>query len=1014
MAENRLLQKELGMFDPAIRSGIRRSRNFAKKLVQYKKRDWANAKLQNATSSEIWNFPNWSKGARNYPTPPIDRGEHQSRATTPEEKGDALRKELFQPLPELEGVPDPDMSSPHPDDLPFVEISEEEISDALLNTSNKSAPGPSQTSYQTIKWAWAHEKGKYLISHLIKKSLASGYHPKLWRKATAVALRKPNKPDYSKPRAYRLITLLECLGKLLEKIVARHLTFLAGDLNLVPPNQFGGRSSSSTSDAILTFTNDVQAAWNHDLVTSALTFDIKGYFDFVNHKRLIQVLREKHLPLEYVKWTANFLADREVAICVDGISGPMRPVENGIPQGSPTSPILAAFYTAELLELFSPPLQPSTFPHPEQATETNLLMYVDDGKLYVSSNSLDTNVTLLQSAYYKTTAWLQRAGLSPDTSKREIMHYSRRRAHNSSPSITLRDDDGETRTVTPTATVKWLGVLFDRKLRFEHHAKSLAARGENAVSSFTMLANTVRGLSHAHLRQLYISCVIPKILYACPAWWTGKQYQIRPLERVQRRALRLICAAFKTTPIHALELEASIPPIHVQAEIHIRRCAIRFNKLPVSSPIIQRLPKEWRQNQNPTLRPPPLPFRPPSLSKIILKKSTTLQDISSHTNPEHERIDPFLTPPWHQSLLSSFHNRFTLSTCNPNTDKQEATDLHRTFISNLSRTNNSLLVYTDGSLLKRSGFQQAGAATVGYRGNAEIFHLQMGLGGRAEIFDAEVAGLMMAANRATAYIHDHPSISSVHFFTDCSSALSAIHKPKAEAGQHYAATFCQTISRLLTEHPELKVNLAWCPSHSGIRGNERADTLAKSATALARNSPIGTTRTNALRRTKVHAVKMWKREWRKSALTGRFAIANRLPPSLKPTHHFTNLKGNRELFGRTLQCRTGHAYTGEFRQQFSLEGQYECSCGENTETREHILRDCPRYNLSRHLLEKASPDIVLPTILGTKTGISALSEFLRKSGAFSRSGGPAIPCIPPSFDDEPDPPDDDSDSDPDD
>jgi ribonuclease HI len=273
----------------------------------------------------------------------------------------------------------------------------------------------------------------------------------------------------------------------------------------------------------------------------------------------------------------------------------------------------------------------------------------------------------------------------------------------------------------------------------------------------------------------------------------------------------------------------------------------------------------------------------------------------------------------------------------------------------------------------------------------------MGLGGHAEIFDAELAGLMMAANRASAHVRSNPGISSIHIFTDCSSALLAIHKPKAEAGQHYALSFCQTISRILTENPEIKVNLAWCPSHSGIRGNERADTLAKSATALARNSPIGVTRTNALRRTKVHAWKMWKREWKKSAMTGRFAIANRLLPSLKPTHHFITLKGNRELFGRTLQCRTGHTYTGEFRQELSLEGQHECPCGEHIETREHILLECPRYNRSRHILEKASREISLPTILGTKKGIAALSEFLMVSGAFSRS---------PSFDKEPDPDDD--------
>ena len=159
----------------------------------------------------------------------------------------------------------------------------------------------------------------------------------------------------------------------------------------------------------------------------------------------------------------------------------MHPVENGIPQGSPVLPILAAFYSVELLECFAPTQQASTFPHPNQATETNLLMYINNSKLYTSSKSLDTNVTTLKAAYTKTKAWLQSAGLSSDVAKREIMHYSRRRGDNSSPSITLQDIDGIMRTVTPTATVRWLGIYFDRKLHFEHHTKLLAARGKNAV-----------------------------------------------------------------------------------------------------------------------------------------------------------------------------------------------------------------------------------------------------------------------------------------------------------------------------------------------------------------------------------------------------------------------------------------------------------------------------------------------------------------------------------------------------
>ena len=97
----------------------------------------------------------------------------------------------------------------------------------------------------------------------------------------------------------------------------------------------------------------------------------------------------------------------------------------------------------------------------------------------------------------------------------------------------------------------------------------------------------------------------------------------------------------------------------------------------------------------------------------------------------------------------------------------------------------------------------------------------------------------------------------------------------------------------------------------------------------------------------------------------------------------------------------------------NLEEPYNCSCGGPLETREYILCECPRYDVFRHRLTKASPQLFLPTLLGTQAGISALSEFLAVSGALSRTGQPAIPPKPPDFDDEliPQLDDDDSDSD---
>lgn len=73
------------------------------------------------------------------------------------------------------------------------------------------------------------------------------------------------------------------------------------------------------------------------------------------------------------------------------------------------------------------------------------------------------------------------------------------------------------------------------------------------------------------------------------------------------------------------------------------------------------------------------------------------------------------------------------------------------------------------------------------------------------------------------------------------------------------------------------------------------------------------------------------------------------------------------------------------------------------ESRNHILRDCPRYDQHHNVLYKASRSLALSELLGTNEGIDALSEFLTKSGAFSRTGSILPVPTPPDFNDEPDP-----------
>ncbi|KAI5116514.1 hypothetical protein M0805_005876 [Coniferiporia weirii] len=102
-----------------------------------------------------------------------------------------------------------------------------ELTDALSDTSNLSAPGPSGIGYRLLKWVIAAFPDEVLA--LFNNCLCMGHHPKCWRAAKVVMLWKPNKKDPFSPCSYCPITLKETLGKLLEKMITNRLQFLANE-----------------------------------------------------------------------------------------------------------------------------------------------------------------------------------------------------------------------------------------------------------------------------------------------------------------------------------------------------------------------------------------------------------------------------------------------------------------------------------------------------------------------------------------------------------------------------------------------------------------------------------------------------------------------------------------------------------------------------------------------------------------------------------------------------------------
>jgi Reverse transcriptase (RNA-dependent DNA polymerase) len=167
-------------------------------------------------------------------------------ATTIEEKEEIFRRMAF-PEPIASSINIATTIDPSINAISSF-ITEKDIEKALLEQSIKKASGPDKLNFKAIRLLWSWDKAR--ISALILQCFNQGVHPKAWKKAKGILLRKPNKSDYSIAKSYRVISLLNCLGKVAEKVAATAIANFCETNELLHEGQFGCRKQRSAIDAV--------------------------------------------------------------------------------------------------------------------------------------------------------------------------------------------------------------------------------------------------------------------------------------------------------------------------------------------------------------------------------------------------------------------------------------------------------------------------------------------------------------------------------------------------------------------------------------------------------------------------------------------------------------------------------------------------------------------------------------------------------------------------------------------
>ena len=867
-------------------------------------------------------------------------------ATVFKDKACLFRQTLFPPPPDYQ----PPETPPNVNRIPWKPITDREVEQAILTSAPNKAPGPDGITFACLRQAYQAIPAWF--NSLFREVLNQGYHPRCWREATGAIVPKPNKPDYTQVKAYRIVALLNCLGKIAEKLVAQRLADLCEDFGLLHKDQMGGRRHRSAQDAIMALVHDVELGWKQGLTSSALFLDVKGAFDNVSKVRLIEIMNQMGLPNQLVQWVEHFMSHRVIALAFDGNKEELQPVETGIPQGSPCSPILFIIYLKPLFDALEKHDLPLQFPS-----------YMDDVAIIATGKSAVANVKLLERAAAITFEWAAANAVAFDDSKSELIHFTRSRR----PLQTLQLPNGT--VVQPAPVLRWLGVFLDSKLNFKAHVATKVAAAQRALAGLLRLSNTEKGLSIGHMRQLYQACVVPVADFGSEIWWRskGQDSLCRKLQLLQNTATRRILGAFRTTPTTLLDLEAALPPAQIRLTYAQRRYALRLLRLPPSHPVVRRCPEYFHPSGTgfPEDQIPGQQWYDPETRR---KRHSTclirvLWSLSPWLDPTHPVEEVAAAD---SSLPALVPIDFHIAPVS----KAAAAQQHLQLYKSIDRRR-SMVAYTDGSKVGET----VGAGYVLYAPSRIPYYGSFPLGTTNEVFDAELYACLQACRKAATLIHECQEVKDIWIFLDNSAAVRRLQHLQPGSGQMYAAELHDCADELASYR--VKLHIHWVPGHTRIAGNEVADQLAKAGCSRP-FSPREVPFSYAYLRRKVKAQvqKDWLQLWEKRDTAKHYlgTPSTRLHPMVATIA--------KRHSSRLVQIRSRHGHFNSYlaRIRSSSVPSPSCPCGSREQTPEHLVLWCLRFKkeqrqfLSQFIIKDAHGQRWMDVY--SRKGTQALLSFL--------------------------------------